>query len=146
MQLSDWANIGTTIGAFVLANMSSAINIDSDPQIVESAWAVTDSVLLSIKKVAEKRGAQFVIQYVPNMLDFIKSDSSSFIRLREICELQNIILAPNPIDIFNTKKKENNLNISDFYYLVDGHWTDKAHQIVANTTAEYLANKLDDQF
>jgi hypothetical protein len=136
----------TRLGAIVLAKMSNAINIESDPKIMERAWSVTDSLLLSMKKFTENLNAEFVIQYIPNMFDCIKNDSSSFLRLQDICDLRNILLAPNPIDLFRSSKAEDAFAIGDYYYLGDGHWTAKAHQVIAHEMALFLSEKLIHRF
>lgn len=134
------------VGAILLARFNHAINIESDAKVFEQAWAVTDSALMILQQAAKEEGALFAIQYIPNMLDVARNNRKTYTRLERICNVRNIALAPNPIDLFKFSRAENGLDIGAFYYIGDGHWTDRAHLITARQTAEFLMERLTSKF
>ncbi len=137
--------VETRLSAIVLSKFSKAINIESDPEVMDKAWSLTDSILVDIQKRAELYNALCIIQYIPNMLDLVQKNNNTYYRLERLCVQHKIPLAPNPIDLllYHTK---NSLNISDFYFVVDGHWTPKSHEIAAIATANFLAEIIDNTF
>lgn len=128
------------LGGIMLSRAGAAFALESDPHILASAWAVTDSLVLQLQKTAAAQGAMFAIQYVPNMLDVARRDSAAFMHLKKTCAAGNIPLAPNPISLFNPPEQK--ANLGDFYFLVDGHWTARAHQVAAAATAKFIAREL----
>ena len=73
---------------------------------------------------------------------------SVLIDLQKEASLSNALLViqyiPNTIDLLYSTK--NKLNISDFYYVGDGHWNPKAHKIAAITTANFLSEISENTF
>ena len=126
--------IETRLSAILLAKFSDSINIESDPKVMQQAWAVTDSVLYEMKKVSNSNNAQLIIQYIPNMLDVAQENKKTYNHLQKICNERDIYLAPDPIDILSPKTSQ----LNDFYYVTDGHWTPEAHKIAAKLTSLYI--------
>ncbi|MFQ5633077.1 MAG: hypothetical protein ACE5I1_30280 [bacterium] len=131
--------VETRVGAVLLSKFSHAIQIESDPQVFDRAWSVTDSALVAIQGFAEKYGALCLVIYIPNMLDMAQKNDATYKKLQAICGRNSLSLAPNPIALFHSGTKD--FNVADFYYSGDGHWTARAHEIVAESTAQFLIDE-----
>ncbi|MFQ5605991.1 MAG: hypothetical protein ACE5HS_22190 [bacterium] len=132
--------VETRLGAIFLAKFSRAIHLESDPQVMESAWTLTDSILVELKESAREIRALFAIQYIPNMLDVIQNNLNPYDRLSAICDQRGIPIAPNPIELFNPSVASG--KISDYYYTGDGHWTTQAHEVAARFAAKFIAENI----
>jgi len=77
-----------------------------------------------------------MIQYIPNMLDVAQDNNTTFYNLEQICKKNQIELAPNPINLLSLNQSGFDLN--EFYFVSDGHWTPKAHEVVAMSASIHL--------
>ena len=73
------------------------------------------------------------------MLDRAQKNDATYKKLQAICGRNSLSLAPNPIALFHSGTKD--FNVADFYYSGDGHWTARAHEIVAESTAQFLIDE-----
>jgi hypothetical protein len=133
--------VETRVGSLVLAKLSGAMDVHKDDKLIERAWEVTDSLLVQLKSESMKRKAFLVLQYCPNLLDIARSNDKVYNKLEKLGRRNRIAVAPNPITVFHNQKS--NFSIGDYYFLVDGHWTEEAHRVCAQEMAKIILKNFD---
>jgi hypothetical protein len=124
------------LGSFLLSKFAGAVQVERSSELIERGWEVTEAILDELRGEAEEREAALVLQYIPNQLDALQGNTSSFERLEEVAARVGIPLAPDPIPLLRNEDGEFYRN--DFYYPIDGHWTARSHAIVGRALAAFL--------